>query len=107
MPFWFRFILAVLAVWRITHLLAEEDGPWGLVVKLRRRLGTGFWGQLMDCFKCMSLWIAVPFVFFVGGDTIEKIVTWVALSGAAILLQRHLPDPLIIEHGGDQDELLR
>jgi hypothetical protein len=34
-----RFALASLATWRVTHLLAEEDGPWDAVVRARARLG--------------------------------------------------------------------
>ena len=30
-----RFSLSALAVWRMTHLLVEEDGPWDLIAKLR------------------------------------------------------------------------
>jgi hypothetical protein len=37
--------LAALCAWRITHLLQAEDGPWDFVVRLRRRAGTGFWGD--------------------------------------------------------------
>ena len=37
--FWPRFVLAVLATWRVTHLLASEDGPGDLIVRFRRLLG--------------------------------------------------------------------
>ncbi len=106
MPHWLRFLIAVLAVWRLSHLLAREDGPWGLVAGLRERLGEGFWGQLLDCFQCLSLWLAVPFAFFVGGTWPERLVAWLALSGGAILLQQYRAEPLILEQGGE-DELLR
>ncbi len=106
MPLWLSFLLSALAVWRITHLLTREDGPWKLIARLRRRLGESFWGQLMDCFKCLSMWVAIPFVFFVGGHWIEKIVAWLALSGVAILLEEQTTGPLILE-GGASDELLR
>ncbi|MGH9837924.1 MAG: hypothetical protein ACREEM_03985, partial [Blastocatellia bacterium] len=62
---WFRFVIVVLATWRITHLLAREDGPAYIVVRLRARLGDGLLGQLMDCFKCLSLWVAAPMALFV------------------------------------------
>jgi hypothetical protein len=58
--FWPRLVLAALAAWRLTHLLAAEDGPFGLVLKLRQWLGNGVWGQLMDCPYCVSLWVAAP-----------------------------------------------
>lgn len=94
---WFRFLVAALAVWRLTHLLAREDGPWDLVARLRRRLGRSFWGRLMDCVKCLSVWVALPFAFFVGGSPLELLVVWLALSGAAILLEQQIPEPLLIE----------
>ena len=80
--------MSILAVWRITHLLAAEDGPFDLVVRLRRRAGAGFWGGLLDCFYCLSLWIAVPFAYLTGERWKEQLMLWPALSGAAILLER-------------------
>jgi hypothetical protein len=53
-------IVGLLAVWRITHLLAAEDGPGEILARLRRCAGDGFWGRLLDCFYCLSLWAAVP-----------------------------------------------
>jgi hypothetical protein len=88
MHYSFRFLLAFLAVWRLTHLLSKEDGPWDMILKLRRWLGGGFLGRLLSCFYCLSIWIAIPFVFFLDGTGIEKFVEWLALSGAAILLER-------------------
>ena len=81
-------LVGILATWRVTHLLWAEDGPWRIVALLRRRAGTGFWGGLMDCFNCLSL--------------------WVALSGGAILVERRTArqeesDASYVEHppGGD------
>jgi hypothetical protein len=45
-----RFLLATLATWRVTHLLVEEDGPADVVVRLRRRAGSSWAGDLLDCF---------------------------------------------------------
>ena len=82
------FLLAVLGVWRLSHLLHAEDGPWDLIMRLRRRLGEGFWGGLLDCFYCLSLWIALPFAVFLGDQTGERFLLWLALSGGASLLER-------------------
>jgi hypothetical protein len=81
-------ILGILGVWRTTHLLHAEDGPWDLLARLRRSLGNGFLGQLLDCFYCSSLWIAVPFAWAIGQSWRERILLWPALSGASALLQR-------------------
>lgn len=80
--------LGVLAVWRVTHLLQAEDGPGDVLVRLRRAAGTGFWGDLLDCFYCLSLWVSAPFALWIGDTVMEWIVLWPALSGGAILLQR-------------------
>jgi hypothetical protein len=84
-------ILGVLAVWRVTHLLAAEDGPADLVFRLRRRLGDSVWGRALDCFYCLSIWIALPFAIGIGKTWGERVLLWPALSGGAILVERLVP----------------
>lgn len=84
----YHLVLGVLGVWRITHLLNAEDGPWDAVVRLRRAVGMGFWASVLDCFQCLSLWIAAPFAIALGQSALESALLWPALSGAAILLER-------------------
>jgi hypothetical protein len=82
------FVLGALGVWRVTHLFNAEDGPGEVLVRLRRLAGSGFWGKLLDCFYCLSLWIAVPFALVLASGWRERLLLWPALSGAAILLER-------------------
>lgn len=99
--FWIKFTLAALATWRVTHLLANEDGPGDVIVKLRVRLGEGLAGKLIDCFKCLSLWIAAPAALFVTGTRLDRFFdlffVWLALSGAACLLERLVPESVATE----------
>jgi Protein of unknown function (DUF1360) len=95
--FWIRFFLAALVTWRVSHLLASEDGPGGLVARLRERLGDTLFGQLVDCFGCLSVWVAVPPAFFVSEGPLNLVMTWLALAGAGFLLERMSPEPVVIE----------
>ena len=92
-----RFVLAILATWRVTHLLAREDGPADIIVRFRGRLGGGFFGKLMDCFYCLSLWIAAPMAFYVSRAPLDWLFVWLALSGAACVLERLGREPVITE----------
>ena len=83
----YELILGTLATWRLTHLLWGEDGPWDLLVRLRRAVGNGFWGDLLDCFLCCSLWVAAPFALLLGEGWRERLLLWPAFSAGAILLQ--------------------
>ncbi len=85
---WFTFLLMGLAVWRISHLLSQEDGPFNLVIKFRSKLGQGFFGSLLDCFYCLSLWIALPLAIWNGGTTAVILLHWAALSGFACVLEK-------------------
>src|SRR5258708_36255267 len=80
---WYEFMLGALAVWRLTHLLTCEDGPFDWIARLRSRVGV-----LMDCFYCLSLWIAAPFAALLSSSWREGLILWPALSGAAILVNR-------------------
>jgi hypothetical protein len=84
----YRLLLGVLCVWRITHLFQAEDGPWDVIVSIRRAAGDGFWGRLLDCFYCLSLWLAAPLAWVIGRTASERILMWLAFSGGAILAER-------------------
>jgi hypothetical protein len=104
------FVLAVLATWRVTHLLAREDGPADIIFRLRRRLGDGLLGSLMDCFNCMSLWIAAVAAFVVASTPLTWALSWLAISGGACLLERLGSKPAVPERDpqpteGDNDVL--
>ena len=111
-PVWLHLVLAVFATWRLSTLLAQDDGPWDAIARLRAALGDSPWGRMLDCFHCVSLWVAGPLAWAVGRDALEQWLAWPALSGAACLLERWvqpLPPALTIEpwdERGDDDELL-
>jgi hypothetical protein len=108
---WFRFVLGALATWRVAHLLAYEDGPWDIVARLRAALGEGGLGRLLDCFYCLSLWVALPVAFAVASGPAGWVLAWLALSGAAAIIERLAPPPAArlepIALQGDDNVLLR
>lgn len=103
--------LGVLTVWRISHLLSAEDGPWNLVVWLREKAGNGFLGRLLDCFYCLSLWVAAPFALLIGESNKERALLWPALSAGAILVNKvrsaEPPLPIYHEEGVADNAMLR
>ena len=86
------FILLILTCWRITHLFSKEDGPFNLVYHLRKKAGAGFFGSLLDCFYCVSVWVALPLGIYAGKNWLEKLLYWWSLSGAACLLEQATTD---------------
>jgi hypothetical protein len=109
----YHFLLGVLCVWRITHMLNAEDGPGDVLVHLRRQAGEGFFGQLLDCFYCLSVWVAALPAMVLGEKLGERVLLWPALSAGAILLERVTdrqasePPVLYVEDKEDDYGMLR
>jgi|HubBroStandDraft_2_1064218.scaffolds.fasta_scaffold247966_2 hypothetical protein len=81
-------LIASLAAWRLTHLLWGEDGPWDCFVRLRKLAGSSIAGQVLDCFYCLSLWMALPLACWIGATWPDRAVAWLAISGTTILMDR-------------------
>jgi hypothetical protein len=103
-------LIFALCCWRVTHLLNAEDGPGKILVHLRRLAGTGLVGQLLDCFYCLSLWIALPLAALSTSSWRAGVPMWLAISGAAILLERATNRQPVVhyyEESEETHELLR
>lgn len=99
-----RFVVAALATWRVTHLLAHEDGPADLIVRLRIWLDDSFAGKLMDCFLCLSIWIGALAAIAVTREPVDWVLAWLGLSGAACLLERLGSKPVLMEMANPNTE---
>ena len=93
-----RFILSALAVYRLSILIAREDGPWGVLRRFRSSAKATMVGHLAACVNCLSVWISLPLAAFVGDSWIEVAVAWWALSGAAVLMDRATRDLFEVEN---------
>lgn len=103
---WFSFFVLALAVWRISNMLVNEDGPWMIFEHLRLRAGLlppeypdspretdppgEMPGSLLSCLWCMSVWVAGLFILLCALH--YNLAFWAAmpfaLSAVACLLDR-------------------
>jgi hypothetical protein len=104
------FAVATLAVWRVTHFLVEEDGPFDVAARLRGVLGRAGLERLLGCFFCCSVWVAAGAACWIASPPGEVVLATAALSGAAILLERtttRAPAAAWAEAQEDDDGMLR
>lgn len=83
-----KYILLVIAVWRVTHLISAEDGPFDVIIRLRKFVGNSFFGKLMDCFYCLSVWIGFCAAIYITRDPEQLVVLTLFYSGSATLLEK-------------------
>ncbi len=107
---WLEFLLASLAVWRISHLIAKEDGPFDVFGRLKEKAGAVYYGPenrwvvdegidgkreelgwLITCPLCLSIWFAIPAALWVSGLRWDAVVTWLAISAVASIIELGVP----------------
>jgi hypothetical protein len=77
-----------LAVYRVSHMIAFEDGPGDIIALMREGAGANRIGKLMDCPFCVSVWAALPVSMLFSNTVNELILNWLALSGASVVIER-------------------
>ena len=94
-------IILSLAVWRLSYLLVDEEGPGDILVKFRWLIGIrekitvdgdkvsrviethGIIARLFRCVWCLSIWIALIFALIYTPDM--WLTGTFTLSGAALV----------------------
>ena len=97
-------LIGALCCWRVTHLLNAEDGPGEILARLRRLAGDGFFGQLLDCFYCLSVWIAAPFAALLATGWRDGVLLWLSISAGAILLERATAPAAVAPYFEEENE---
>ena len=85
--FFWCFALCALAVWRVARLASRENGPLGLIARMRAALGSSILGRLMDNFYCLSFLLALPTALWISSSRIGFLIQWLALSAVASVLE--------------------
>ena len=95
--------ILALAVWRLSSMLVNEDGPLHIFNKLRYKAGMRYdehsseypttqLSELLSCVWCTSVWIAIvaSVLYLVLEAAAVYIAMPLALSAVAILIQTKL-----------------
>lgn len=78
------FLITSLAIWRLTYMVVEEDGPGNIFLKLRESASSDkqrLWLPF-NCFYCASVWVSAIVCLLLNRPFIEIF----AYSGTAIFL---------------------
>ena len=104
MSIWLVSIGLTLAVYRAAHMVAVEEGPFGVFDELRKRIDPAqktWLGRGLNCILCASFWLALPAALLlsslpVGQSPDLRGVTgfwwadWLALAGSVLALHKWL-----------------
>lgn len=96
------YVLAVLAVYRLAYLIALEEGPAEIFVRLRTALGAYDYGENgepttnlgrgISCPLCVGMWVALliaPLVLWPSPWGV-MLLTWLGLAGGQMLLAQFI-----------------
>ena len=87
------FIIASLAIWRLSYAIVKENGPLMVFARLRARLAasqkrSGGLFDLISCIYCVSFWIGLVGSLIVLNNVFEWVGYGLAFSAVAVLIER-------------------
>lgn len=96
MPDWFNLLLLTLACYRLSQLIAIDEGPLEIFFKLRDRLGaydlrpdgqakTNI-GRGISCPYCVGMWFALLLAVVKVGLSVDVILWLLAIAGGQAFL---------------------
>ena len=81
---WLWFVIGVLAVYRVAHMLAREDGPFDVFSLVREKVGQDSWvGRGLHCVLCISFWLSLPAALLVG---LPWLMGWLGIAGGVLVI---------------------
>ncbi len=94
MNIWMALGLSVLAIYRLSYLIAKEDGPFDLFIALRHRAGQHNWfGRGLHCVLCISFWISfLPAFWLFWSRPVNVVVGWFGIAGGVLILYKVLDE---------------
>ena len=93
-----KFFIASLAVWRLSALIAYDDGPYSALHLARAKVAqrgadSKFWNMISEgihCVWCSSIWFGALFAVWTASDLVSWFVHLSAMSGVAILANSYV-----------------
>lgn len=90
---WLVLVLSILSVYRVSRMLATEEGPFALLARWRDVVGQESWlGRGFHCQACVSFWAGLTAALWVSAFGFAPWpllpLFWCAVSGGAVLLYR-------------------
>lgn len=83
------FVIVVLAVWRVSVIIAQDEGPFSVFERVRGRIdpNQSTWlGRGVRCVGCVSFWVALVALILL--DIPNPIWVWLGVAGGAMLIHR-------------------
>lgn len=90
-----------LAIWRLSHMLTSETGPFGVFERIRYETGahdtacdeqrhTGSISNPLCCLWCTSVWVSAALLILTRIRGGWRVIYWLAASAAAIAVDRRV-----------------
>lgn len=88
----FIFVVASLAVWRLSRGIVKEDGPLMVFARLRARLArtqkrSGGLFDMVSCTLCLSMWIGFLSSLWLVDGVFSWFMYGLAFSGVTTILE--------------------
>jgi hypothetical protein len=87
-----EFTLCVLAVYRVSYLATQEEGPFGIFSFIQSKTvkQSNWFERGMNCVLCLSFWLSAIGGLYLAQSVVQFVLYWLAIAGGVLVLHKWL-----------------
>lgn len=87
-----EFTICVFAIYRVSYMIAQEEGPFGIFAFIQGKTAkqSNWFERGMNCLMCISFWLSLLASLYLSQSVVQFFLYWFSIAGGVLVLHKWL-----------------